>query len=143
VSTDQAAQYVTIRVGQGLLSDKSITNGVLLEGLLVHEGKHAFDIARTVQSLSAREGADKFYDPTNFQREYSSFTTEAAYYLYRGNAYVDVGLATDSGNLLKQSGNGIKVNEQRIRDALRATYNLTPERPGLKVTEKFGLRPPP
>lgn len=113
----------------------------VLQGALVHEGKHISDYALTIQSLSADKGPNVVRDRTEYQIENDGFRVEAQYYLRRGGVFVDVGRSQD---LLHVKNGKLKVNEAAIRARIREGYGVRAAKgeQGKRTTEAFGLRPP-
>jgi hypothetical protein len=147
-SMGEAGSYVRINIDSGIAHPNSSERSAYLEGVLVHEGKHAYDNARTISSLSAGQGMNVVWDPTRFKTEHDAYRQEASYLLKRGGVHQAVGLDTNGivngyGNGLLRNDNGkIGINQERIRNILADTYGRTPERPGPTTTQTYGLRPP-
>ncbi|MDQ3803540.1 MAG: carbohydrate-binding protein [Acidobacteriota bacterium] len=143
VSMERAASHTGIRINAFQLADTP-DRTVSLEGSLVHEGRHVFGFARTISSLSAREGAEKVFDPTEFRNEYEAFMSEAYYYKKQGGVYHQVGLGKPGlyADLLRKEGDTITVNSERIRGIIRSQYGVSEQNPGPTTTEKHKLSQP-
>jgi hypothetical protein len=90
------------------------------EGTFVHEGRHAYDFARTLDSLSNRDmNPIGVFDPTLYELEWEAHKTAGDYmilinrkeYLDEGLQLMILGLGADGSCFV--SGHGIK---QRLRD---------------------------
>jgi RHS repeat-associated protein len=148
-SMGEAGSYVQINIDANIAHPNSPERSANLEGVLVHEGNHAYDDARTISSLSAGQGMNTVWDPTRYKTELDAYHQEASYLLKRGGAYNTVGLDTNGivngyGNgLLKNEKGKIGVNEEHIRDILiNAPYGVTKDNPGPTTTQSRGLKPP-
>jgi len=148
VSTGEAASYIRININSSIAHPNSPERSANLEGTLVHEGNHAFDDARTISSLSAGQGMNVVWDPTQYKTENDAYHREANYLLRRGGTHQTVGLDTNGAingygmGLLTNENGKIKVNEAKIQDTIRTTYGVTRDRPGPTTTQQYGLRPP-
>ena len=148
-SMGEAGSYVQINVDASVAHPNSPERSANLEGVLVHEGNHAYDDARTISSLSAGQGMNRVWDPTIYKTESDAYHQEASYLLKRGGAYQTVGLDTNGivngyGNgLLKNENGNIRINEEHIREILiNAPYRVSEDKPGPTTTQSRGLRPP-
>ncbi|MGB8507876.1 MAG: discoidin domain-containing protein [Pyrinomonadaceae bacterium] len=141
-----AGQFVQIGINSydlGATPDRAAA----LEGVLVHEGDHAFGLASTISELSSRQGA--FYNPTTYQDEYSAFKSEANYYVRRGHdnpIYNEVGLGGRDGSqwtvVLQESNGTFKFNEAKVNETLRNGYGVTKENPGPTTADRSKLLQP-
>jgi RHS repeat-associated protein len=140
VSMERAASHIGISINAYQLADTP-ERAASLESTLVHEGRHAFGLARTISSLSARVG--EVFDPTEYRNEFESYMSEAHYLKKQGGIYHEVGLG-GSGNydLLKNDGNNITVNAERIKEIIATGYGVTEQNQGPTSTEKYQLRMP-
>jgi RHS repeat-associated protein len=140
VSETQAGSFIRITLNKSSADDTSGKGNAMLEGVLVHEGKHVVDDARTISSLSEK---GRVFDPTEYSEEHSAFVSEATFFRDRGGPFTKVGLKPRSYELLVKDDSGnIRINEKHIREVLRDTYRVTPNKQGPTTTQKFGLRRP-
>jgi hypothetical protein len=94
------------------------------EGTLVHEGRHAYDFARTLESLS---NADRrplsVVDPSLFELEYEAHRTSAEWMLAIGTSeYTDEGIGLMI--LCNNETGGCEVTDEGIRRRLSESYGL-------------------
>lgn len=111
------------------------------EGTFVHEGRHAFDFARTIESFSdADVNPLSLFDPSLFELEWEAHKTSGEYMLRVGrDEYIEEGL--ELLILGRESERGCFLNEEGIRCRLRDNYGLTLDAtPGLRASELLGLR---
>jgi hypothetical protein len=111
------------------------------EGTFVHEGRHAFDFARTIESFSdADVNPLSLFDPTLYELEWEAHKTSGEYmlcvardeYLEEGVQLLILGRDTERGCFLSEGGIGYR---------LRDNYGLTPDvNPGPRASELLGLR---
>jgi len=111
------------------------------EGTFVHEGRHALDFARTIESFSdADVNPLSLFDPTLYELEWEAHKTSGEYmlcvardeYLEEGVQLLILGRETERGCFLSEEGIG-----SRLRD----NYGLTPDvNPGPRASELLGLR---
>jgi RHS repeat-associated protein len=137
VSVGKSFDYVNITISLNYAS--GYHGKEELENIVVHEGEHAFQDARTVSSLSARSGAEKVYDPTYYQSEYNAYSEQAAYDLRRGGAYYTPGLEI---GILEGTKYGVGKSEAGIRQKLESEYQVTKDNQGKKNTERLNLVAP-
>jgi hypothetical protein len=148
VPMGEAASYIRINVSYQVAHPDSPEKTVNLQGTLVHEGKHAFDDARTMSSLSAAQGMNVVWNPTLYKAENDAYHREANYLLRRGSVGQTVGLDTNGTvngygmGLLTKDGEKIKVNEQKIQDIIQTTYGVNKDNQGPTTTQQYNLRPP-
>ena len=140
VSMERAASHITISINSFQLANMP-DRAASLEGVLVHEGRHAFGIARTISSLSARQGADKVYNPTEYTNELEAHMSQANYLLRQGGVHREVGLGNSVAydKFLMKDGDAIKVNAQRIKELVTRGYNVSEQNQGPTTTEKQNL----
>ncbi|HMO79311.1 MAG TPA: hypothetical protein PKD24_00835 [Pyrinomonadaceae bacterium] len=129
--------YITI-------AEETIDNGGRrgCEGTFVHEGRHAYDFARVIESLS-RAGTNplSLFDPTLFELEWDAHRTSAEYMLcINKDEYLEEGLQLMI--LGRENENGIYfVDEDGIARRLRQSYGLERGRnEGPLVSELLGLK---
>jgi hypothetical protein len=137
VSVGKSFDYVNITISLNYAS--GYHGKEELENIVVYEGEHAFQDARTVSSLSARSGAEKVYDPTYYQSEYNAYSEQAAYDLRRGGAYYTPGLEI---GILEGTKYGVGKSEAGIRQKLESEYQVTKDNQGKKNTERLNLVAP-
>lgn len=112
------------------------------EGTFVHEGRHAYDFARMIESLS-RAGTNplSLFDPTLFELEWDAHRTSAEYmlcidkdeYLQEGMQLMILGRENENGNCF--------VDEDGIARRLRENYGLERGRnEGPLISELLGLK---
>jgi hypothetical protein len=111
------------------------------EGTFVHEGRHAYDFARTLESLSnADVNPLSVFNPTLYELEWAAHQTAGDYLLAIGKQeYLDEGLQ------LMILGLGEKgscfVNDDGIRRRLSESYGLAVDgNQGALASEMMGLR---
>lgn len=132
-----AARYVRLSIARETI-DTGGQRGI--EGTLVHEGKHAVDFSLMLASFSSGK-AEKYFNPTAYQREYSAHLTSAFFLRLRGGEYAEEGIGL--GLLAVRKGE-LTVNVEGIRRRLERNYGLTPEHPGrtLDYSSYPKIRPP-
>jgi len=111
------------------------------EGTFVHEGRHAYDFARTIESFSdADVNPLSVFDPTLYDLEWEAHKTSGEYMLRVAlDEYLEEGLQLLI--LGRASEGGCFLNEEGIRCRLRDNYGLTVvENPGARASELLGLR---
>jgi hypothetical protein len=111
------------------------------EGTFVHEGRHAYDFARTIASFSDSDvNPLSLFDPTLFELEWEAHKTSGEYmlrvardeYLEEGLQLLILGREAEGGCFLSEDGIGCR---------LRDNYGLTPDvNPGPRASEMLGLR---
>lgn len=111
------------------------------EGTFVHEGRHAFDFAQTIESFSNADlNPLSIFDPTLYELEWEAHRTSGEYMLrVARDEYIEEGI-----QLLILGNNaerGCFLNEEGIKTRLRDNYGLTPDaNPGPRASEVLGLR---
>jgi len=111
------------------------------EGTFVHEGRHAYDFARTVSSFSdADVNPLSVVDPTLYELELEAHKIAGDYMLcINKDEYLDEGLGLMI--LSRKEANGpCVVDEDGIHRRLLESYKLSPEKPGPLASELLGLR---
>lgn len=112
------------------------------EGTFVHEGRHAYDFARTIESFSeAGVNPLSVFDPTLYDLELEAHRTSGEYmlrvgadeYLLEGLQLMILGRKGDEGQCF--------VDHDGIHCRLRDSYGLTPDgNQGPRASELLGLR---
>lgn len=112
------------------------------EGTFVHEGRHAYDFARTIASFSdADVNPLSIFDPTLYELELEAHKTSGEYILCVGrDEYIAEGL-----DLLilgrDDDATPFYVNDIGIHTRLLNSYGLDPiNNPGPRASELLGLR---
>ncbi len=111
------------------------------EGTFVHEGRHAFDFARTIVSFSdADVNPLSLFDPTLYELEWEAHRTSGEYMLcVARDEYLEEGI--ELLILGREAERGCFLNEEGIRCRLRDSYGLTLDaNPGARASELLGLR---
>jgi hypothetical protein len=111
------------------------------EGTFVHEGRHAFDFARTIESFSdADVNPLSLFDPTLYELEWEAHRTAGEYMLcIARDEYIEEGI--ELLILGRETERGCFLNEEGIRCRLRDNYGLTLDaNPGGRASELLGLR---
>jgi hypothetical protein len=112
------------------------------EGTFVHEGRHAYDFARTIESYShADVNPLSIFDPTLYELELEAHKISGDYMLCVGrDEYIDEGL----GLMILGRHDVIEpcyVDDTGIHKRLCESYGLTPEgNQGPRASELLGLR---
>jgi hypothetical protein len=111
------------------------------EGTFVHEGRHAFDFAQTIESFSNSDvNPLSVFDPSLYELEWEAHKTSGEYmmcvsleeYIEEGIQLMILGNSVDRGCFL---------NEDGIQTRLRDSYGLTLDaNPGPRASELLGLR---
>ena len=112
------------------------------EGTFVHEGRHAYDFARTIESFSdADVNPLSLFDPTLYELEWEAHKTSGEYMLrVARDEYIEEGLQLLI--LAHETERGCFLNEEGIGRRLRDNYGLTIDtNPGPRASELLGLRP--
>jgi hypothetical protein len=113
------------------------------EGTLVHEGRHAYDFARTVESFSNADiNPLSIFDPTLYELEREAHKTAGDYMLcINKDEYIDEGLGLMI--LSRKETNGVcYVDNAGIGRRLLESYGLSPDgNPGPRASQLLGLRP--
>ncbi len=111
------------------------------EGTFVHEGRHAYDFAQTIESLSnADMNPIGIFNPTLYELEWEAHKTAGDYMLcIDKQEYLDEGLQL---MILGLGANGsCFVNDDGIRQRLRDSYGLVSNgNQGSLASEMMGLR---
>ncbi|MEO7658894.1 MAG: hypothetical protein ABIV48_04705 [Pyrinomonadaceae bacterium] len=111
------------------------------EGTFVHEGRHAYDFARTIESLSNSDvNPLSVFDPTLYELELEAHRTAGEYMLRIGlPEYVDEGLQL---LILESATDGTCfVSDDGIRQRLSESYGLTVDgNQGSLSSEMMGIR---
>jgi hypothetical protein len=111
------------------------------EGTFVHEGRHAFDFARTISSFSDSDvNPLSLFDPTLYELEWEAHKTSGEYMLcVARDEYLEEGLQLLI--LGREAERGCFLNEEGIGCRLRDNYGLTLDlNPGPRASELLGLR---
>lgn len=112
------------------------------EGTFVHEGRHAYDFARTIESFSnADVNPLSLFDPTLYELELEAHKISGDYMLCINRPeYIDEGL----GLMILGRNDEISpcfVSDDGIHKRLCDSYGLTPEgNQGPRASELLGLR---
>ena len=113
------------------------------EGTFVHEGRHAYDFARMIESYSnAGVNPLSIFDPTLYELELEAHKISGEYMLCVGrDEYIDEGL----GLMILGRRDAIEpcyVDSTGIHTRLCDSYGLTPDgNHGPRASELLGLRP--
>jgi hypothetical protein len=111
------------------------------EGTFVHEGRHAYDFARTISSFSdADVNPLSLFDPTLYELEWEAHKTSGEYMLrVARDEYIEEGLQLLI--LGREVEGGCFLNEEGIGCRLRDNYGLTLDaNPGPRASELLGLK---
>ncbi len=111
------------------------------EGTFVHEGRHAYDFARTISSFSDSDvNPLSLFDPTLYELEWEAHRTSGEYMLrVARDEYMEEGLQLLI--LGRETEGGCFLNEEGIGCRLRDNYGLTLDiNPGPRASELLGLR---
>lgn len=111
------------------------------EGTFVHEGRHAFDFAQTIQSFSdADVNPLSLFDPTLYELEWEAHRTSGEYMLcIARDEYIEEGI--ELLILGREAERGCFLSEDGIMCRLRDNYGLTLDvNPGPRASELLGLR---
>ncbi|MBX3287908.1 MAG: hypothetical protein KF855_01060 [Acidobacteria bacterium] len=113
------------------------------EGTLVHEGRHAYDFARMIESYSkAGTNPLSIFDPTLYELELEAHRTSGEYMLcINKDEYLDEGLHL---MILGRDENAAQchVSEDGIHKRLCDSYGLTPDgNHGPTASKLLGLEP--
>ena len=110
------------------------------EGTLVHEGKHAYDFGKTLESLSNSDMSPlSVFNPTLFELEWEAHKTAGDYMLCMNRQeYLDEGLQLMILGL--GEGGSCFVNDDGIRQRLNESYGLAKDgNQGALATEMMGV----
>ena len=111
------------------------------EGTLVHEGRHAYDFAQMIVSLSEADiNPLNVFDPTLYELELAAHKTAGEYMLcVNRDEYINEGL--DLGILGKETTGQCFVSDDGIKLRLKTNYNVTPDGDqGRLASEIVGIR---
>ncbi len=112
------------------------------EGTLVHEGRHAYDFARTIESFSNADIKPlSIVDPTLYELELEAHKTSGDYLLcINKDEYLDEGLGL---MILSRTESGpCVVDDGGIHRRLLESYGLSPDgNQGPRASELLGLDP--
>jgi hypothetical protein len=111
------------------------------EGTFIHEGRHAYDFARTIESFSnADVNPLSLFDPTLYELELEAHKISGDYMLCVNRPeYIDEGLGLMI--LGRNDEIGCFVSDDGIHARLRESYGLDPiTNPGPRASELLGLR---
>ena len=107
----------------------------------MHEGRHAYDFAQTITSLSNRDvNPLGVFNPTLYELEWEAHQTAGKYMLQINKQdYLDEGLGL---MILGQNADGsFFVNDDGIRQRLRDSYGLALDgNQGSLASEMLGIR---
>lgn len=94
------------------------------EGTFVHEGRHAYDFAQTLESLSNADlNPIGIFDPTLYELEWEAHKTAGDYMLCIDKPeYTDEGL--ELMILCNADGGGCAVSDDGIKQRLKESYGL-------------------
>lgn len=94
------------------------------EGTFVHEGRHAYDFAQTIESLSnADVNPLSVFNPTLYELEWEAHKTAGDYLVCTGEAdFLDEGLQLMI--LCSTEAGGCEVSDDGIRRRLNESYGL-------------------
>ena len=112
------------------------------EGTFVHEGRHAYDFARTIESFSMADvNPLSIFDPTLYELELEAHKISGDYMLCVGrDEYIEEGL----GLMILGRKDPIApcyVDDLGIHTRLANSYGLDPvKNPGPRASELLGLR---
>ena len=112
------------------------------EGTFVHEGRHAYDFARTIESFSMADvNPLSIFDPTLYELELEAHKLSGDYMLCVGrDEYIEEGL----GLMILGRKDAIApcyVDDLGIHTRLANSYGLDPvKNPGPRASELLGLR---
>ncbi len=110
------------------------------EGTFVHEGRHAYDFARTLESLTNADiNPLSLFNPTLYELEWEAHRTSAEYMIAIGRQeYLDEGVGL---MILALGANGsCFVSEDGIRRRLNESYSLEADGDqGPHATEMMGI----
>ncbi|MBK7392227.1 MAG: hypothetical protein IPI64_02860 [Chloracidobacterium sp.] len=110
------------------------------EGTFVHEGRHAYDFAQTLESLSnADMNPIGIFNPTLYELEWEAHKTAGDYMLCRDQQdFIDEGLQL---MILCQADGKCAVSDDGIMKRLNESYGLDLKgNPGSLASEMMGLR---
>ena len=110
------------------------------EGTLVHEGRHAYDFAQMIVSLSEADiNPLNIFDPTLYELELAAHRTSGEYMLcVNRDEYINEGL--DLGILGRETTGQCFVSDDGIKLRLQTNYNVTPDgNQGRLASEIVGL----
>lgn len=111
------------------------------EGTLVHEGRHAYDFAQMIVSLSEADiNPLNIFDPTLYELELAAHKTAGEYMLcVNRDEYINEGL--DLGILGRETTGQCFVSDDGIKLRLKTNYSVTPDGDqGRLASEIVGLR---
>jgi hypothetical protein len=111
------------------------------EGTFVHEGRHAYDFAQTIESLSNADlNPLSIFDPTLYELEFEAHRVSGEYMLRVGREeYIDEGIQLLI--LAKNVDGGCFLDEDGICQRLRNNYGLAIDSDqGRTASELLGLK---
>src|SRR6478735_8820315 len=111
------------------------------EGTLVHEGRHAYDFAQMIVSLSEADmNPLNIFDPTLYELELAAHKTAGEYMLcVNRDEYISEGL--DLGILGREATGQCFVSDDGIKLRLKTNYSVAPDGDqGRLASEIVGLR---
>lgn len=110
------------------------------EGTIVHEGRHAYDFARVIESFSkAEKPEDTVFNPTLYELEWEAHKTSGDYMIRIGSeSYLEEGLQL----MILKSENGVcEVCGDGIKQRLQQNYSLNDfDSQGATAAQMFGLK---
>lgn len=126
------------------IAEETIDNGGQrgCEGTFVHEGRHAYDFARTIESFSNVDvNPLSLFDPTLYELELEAHKISGDYMLcINKDEYIEEGL----GLMIlgrKEADSPCYVNDDGIHRRLCDSYGLTPDgNQGPLASQLLGLR---
>lgn len=125
------------------IAEETIDNGGQrgCEGTFVHEGRHAYDFAHTIESFSNADiNPLSIFDPTLYELELEAHKIAGDYMLCINKPeYLDEGIGLMILGRKDPSG-PCYVSDDGIHQRLRESYGLTPdEHPGPLASELLGI----
>ena len=141
-----ATQRISLREALGeiyiAIAEETIDTGGQrgCEGTFVHEGRHAYDFAQTIESISnADVNPLSMFNPTLYELELEAHKTAGDYMLCIDKPeYVDEGLQLMI--LCTADGGGCTVSDDGINKRLRDSYGLALDgNQGSLATEMMGI----
>jgi hypothetical protein len=111
------------------------------EGTFVHEGRHAFDFAQTIESFSNSDvNPLSIFDPSLYELEWEAHKTAGEYMICVSlDEYIEEGIQLMI--LGSNAERGCFLNEEGIQCRLRDSYGLTFDaNPGPRASELLGLK---
>lgn len=127
ISIDKSSEFLRLCLAKELFEKDEKE----LEITLIHEGKHILDFAQMISTFSVG-CKEKFFNPTQFQHEFSAYLISAKYILQSDETYINTGLKL---GLIRKRADSFCINQKGILEFLEKNYRLSKAKQGYLLNE--------